>query len=334
MRLSQVPMALLTTFILLLGSAAGAAAEAAQDDAGSGGDAPDSHEAAIDVALTSFTGTLDPLDNDRADWYRFIVPPGKGLRVTMQPATADFDLLVRDDQGSVIGGGWRSGNATEVTTVAPSTGAARIGVVPWSGSGGYSVSLEIVELPNLAVRSVAVSPVPVETDMGPLFTGTQRIVRVVVENHGEAATLARVDVWSHQQDSQRAIGGQYLELAPGAVIELTFDWDATGQLGDADVTAYVYGMLPDLDWSDNSASTSSYAVVGGSGFGVDLLNNYFYAPVSPVHVGAATSWSYQHHGAYAGGYALVAGAGAGAGYYSAPTDPWACAWSAAFYRCV
>lgn len=82
---------------------------AAQDDAGSGGDAGDTFDAAtVVVARGTYRGALDPNAGDRHDFYRFDVPEGSSMSVlvTLGASSADpVELL--DPNGVIVDAGIR-----------------------------------------------------------------------------------------------------------------------------------------------------------------------------------------------------------------------------------
>ena len=85
-------MALAAAFIMLAASLPTAAGGSQGHDAGTGRDAPDAWEDALDVTATRFVGAQSG-PSDEHDWYRIQVPPGKSLRVTIDPLSARFVTL-------------------------------------------------------------------------------------------------------------------------------------------------------------------------------------------------------------------------------------------------
>lgn len=304
------PATLATFAALLLAALSPLATAAHQDDAGTGTDAPDAWRAAILVPVGAFSGSLLEPEGDAQDWYRVLVPAGKGVRVTMTPPSgSDFDLYMLSDEGAYLRGSTNWGSAVEtVVTGTPSAGV-RIGVSAWHGSGAYAVTVEIVDLPDVRIVGMEVTPVPVTTDSGPLpdaagpvSLGTQRRVAVTLQNVGLAAAEGWLATWTTQSNGDRDIGEAQISLAPGEEATFTFTWDATGQVGDAQVRASAY-VPADLDRSDNEASTNGYAMVGNVGVGVDALNHYAYTPTP--FVGARAGTYYAGYGAGAFGYAYA-----------------------------
>lgn len=123
------------------------ASDGAQDDAGSGGDAPEDWKDALDVTGTTFSGARTGPD-DLVDWYRIQVPPGKSLRVTLTPETAHYSTLqaLTDDGRNLSYSRYVHWNLPQTILVPHGQEAARIGARILDDEGGtYSITVRVLD---------------------------------------------------------------------------------------------------------------------------------------------------------------------------------------------
>ncbi|MFA5890495.1 MAG: carboxypeptidase regulatory-like domain-containing protein [Actinomycetota bacterium] len=135
--------------------------------------------------------------------------------------------------------------------------------------GGVDAELEFLPVPDPAITGLTVQSVPVQTDLGPLVPlGTQRTVGVAVSNLGTKATLARLVVWATtpSDGATQMIGFAKVAVTPGESVRRSFDWNATGTVGDATVHARLCSPA-DVNLSNNHRSAAAYSVAGGTGMG-------------------------------------------------------------------
>lgn len=252
----------------------------AQDDAGSGADAPDSCDQARDVALGSFSGTLNESDDDHEDWYRVEVPDDKMLVVEVTPDDGDTFLYVdtRDDACD-----WTDDEEDfdypGVTVAADTQGSDAIRFVVETFSDGavdYTVETALYDVPDPTITDIEVEKEPVRTDVAAAPTGTQRTVHVTVENAASGdfpdgfTEFLGVEV-EHDNGEERDLGYEGFDPFETEAQTLSFEWDGNGEAGDVTVEADFWFDV-DQNEANNQESESSYVLVGGIGVGVDTLN--------------------------------------------------------------
>lgn len=243
---------------------------------GTGGDAANGWRSATDVAPGTYQGDIGQ-GADEEDWYRVAHGAGQGVRATISmPAAGYYDLWLRTDQGGIRNIEWLTpsgGDSVTVSILGAGGGAVRVGIVNWWRPipVNYSITFEVVELPDAAVLDVRVENVPLRTDHGEIATGTQRDVLIDVKNVGASAGRVTALAFAVTPTDGRStlIGSDVLDLAPGEETTITLPWDATGIVGDVDVVAIAYADV-DANDANGMMRVRHYAIVGGTGQGVTL----------------------------------------------------------------
>ncbi|MEA3201803.1 MAG: hypothetical protein QOE90_3231 [Thermoplasmata archaeon] len=303
MRRSFGTRCVLAALALSLTPFLGLAAAAPANDAGTGGDAPETAEAPLNLTFGNDSGALDPAHGDAQDWYQVFPHPGMALRVEFQ-THADFVLAFYDSDGAYLGESPR-------TTVESQTGAIRLGVFsPGGEAGSYAFSAAELAVPDLRVVSLDVSA-PTGT------TATEvRNVTLVVDNHGTAAAAqARLDVYVSAKVSNgyRDLFSSAFALGVGETRTFTIPWDSTGEVGGSTLWARIGD---DLDTSDDALSLDVDHVVAAP-VGVDLLNANALLVSTSYGGGGAGAYAYLVAGStyvHRGQGATTAGAGTLAAY--------------------
>ncbi|HEX2021386.1 MAG TPA: hypothetical protein VHH36_01630 [Candidatus Thermoplasmatota archaeon] len=136
----------------------------AQDDAGTGGDAPNAWETAVDLALGSHPGELAVALGDGADWYRVAAPADKDLRLVVRAPLSGLNLVVRADDG--------------VQLLSRSVGAAAHACLP---GATYRVGLTVADAVTIVGGSTSygavLDPAPGDhADHYRVLAGTERLV--------------------------------------------------------------------------------------------------------------------------------------------------------------
>jgi len=109
------------------------AAAAAQNDAGTGGDAPDNSGEGPRLPLGTYNGTLPYDEGDLEDWYRVSVPNGS-LRLSFLAVQGGlWGGIYREEDGSFVTNAYSAGN--EVTLDSGGPGTFRIGFGDQQGAG-------------------------------------------------------------------------------------------------------------------------------------------------------------------------------------------------------
>lgn len=116
----------------------------AQNDAGSGGDAGNTHATALAIAPGSYTGYLQKGTDDN-DYYKFAVSSGQNIALSMTPPSgADFDIYLYNAAGTQKASSTTRGSGTETINFnADSSGDWRLRVYAYSGTGYYSFSVSV-----------------------------------------------------------------------------------------------------------------------------------------------------------------------------------------------
>jgi len=144
--------------------------------------------------------------------------------------------------------------------------------VPPHGGVPIVATMERRPMPDLEVSELAVRPVPLQTDAGSVpGPGTQREITVLVDNIGNAAAQDAQLVLTAQSRTDRQvrhIAHRTFTLPAGRTKRFVESFDATGMVGDLVVRAEVCAW-PERERSNNVAEARSYAVIGGTGIGVD-----------------------------------------------------------------
>lgn len=113
----------------------------AQNDAGSGGDAGDEFNAALQIAVGFYTGTLE--GSDTQDWYKFPIDAGEVLNISMTSQFgADFDLKLFDSLGVEKDGSVHIGSIPEhVSFASVDSNMWYIRIFTSSSQGNYSFTI-------------------------------------------------------------------------------------------------------------------------------------------------------------------------------------------------
>ncbi len=135
---------------------------AGQEDAGTEGDAGDSHGAATEIDPGSYHGYLGGGDNN--DWYQFHANSGETISVSMTPPSyVNFDLELYSPYNSDIpkDESHNGAGATDsIEYTADCSGSWRIKINRVSGSGVYSFDLNPASLYISASSGGTTDPVP------------------------------------------------------------------------------------------------------------------------------------------------------------------------------
>ena len=189
------------------------------DDPGPGCDAPNSFTEAPEVAANGdFSGYL--LAGDAGDYYKFSVPSGSSISVTMSPPSCvNYDLDLYNPSGSRVAFGVNTGCASE--TVAASNAASgywRVRVKPVSGSSSnyaYGVSVGVAA-PNQGPSVDLASPAS-----GSTLSGLVQVSGTASDpDNGVASVEYRIDLgpwqpaigttsWYFTWDTTTASNGQH-----------------------------------------------------------------------------------------------------------------------------
>lgn len=305
------------TFALLLISLVPLAL--ADNDAGSGGDAPNSRGDAIPANASFFGGHLDPSAGDTADWYVVHVPAGKGIHLEAGSVLNGNDwggvsLVVLTPIGDQVADLWFGNWVSQTDFVAPED-TLLVGVTVqtyWTSdyTADYNISFTPFELPSVGVQIGEVHDVPLQIEGGATPAGLHRAIPVTLVNSGlgEGVTHLHVAIQHPTEGSERVLFDGYVDMLPGATWSQDVLWDSTGEAGDVRIVASAQTPF-DTNPRDDSAERGSFVLVGGTGQGVDAFDATLFQP--PIlGVGPSAGVSY-HDGptAYAGVGLLLAGAG-------------------------
>lgn len=241
------------------------------------GDASDSWPTATDAGAGTHAGTLD--GSDLADWHRVTPPSGYAVRADVEGSRADnLTFHVRTDAGAFRGFAaiTRSPGSDPSFVNHTWTGTEsiplRIGVVApanASSAASYTLTFSFVRLPDHAVRALRVSNVAaLQTDGGPVHTGTLRRIEVDVASEGATPSWARLTVTATTPTDGRwtQIHSSALDVTRADAHTVAFTWDARIHAGDVLLTATV-STPHDADPSDDARSVRHYVLVGGTGHG-------------------------------------------------------------------
>lgn len=161
--------------------------------------------------------------------------------------------------------------------------------IPSLSAASVTISLADRPLADLAIERLQVQPVRIQTDAGSIpGPGTQRIVRVTARNEGlvDADLVGLVVAARTRSDgARRVLLADTLSLGAGARTTRTIRADFTGMVGDVTIEARTC-TVSERDLSDNAARAETYAVVGGTGFGVTPTST---GP-RPLPIGGDDGW--------------------------------------------
>lgn len=282
-----------------------AAQAPAQNDAGSGGDAPDTWDAAMPVAPGTHVGFLDDVNGDRADWYSIHVPQGMALEWRVGLSN-DAYVYIYDANGNRLYGYnfwvWFGYGYSQTYTFLPPTSTIHIGILEDWGDVNYDLALSVIDLPALSVDAIVLEPQGLEVDgVGSLGMTVTQIAHVTVTNSGNATATGTLDLLVHHQGGSRDrhADSERITLAAGETRTYELTWSAVGEVGDVEVEAVVDADQLEADLSDNRASARAHVLVRNAGFSVDAFNN------GVVAGGVAGAWTYFGHGG-TGACAMVA----------------------------
>lgn len=245
-------------------------AAAIQNDAGLGKDASNLADRPSPLAWGRVSGHVDKVEGDPADWYRVEFASDEVVTFTTE---SSFSLGIYSSQGNYLGsvGDYWNG---PVRSFIREDGILLV-EVGYSYEDTYEFRVEREKRADLAAAALSVASVPLETEWGPTPLTARREVSVTVANAGpgpsRAATLVVLTEQAGVNTAPRVLATLALALAPGESASFTVPWDTTGQVGDVRVRAIVSNEH-DLESSNDERAISTYTIAGGSGYGVDLLN--------------------------------------------------------------
>lgn len=260
----------------------------AADDAGSGADAPDAWDRALDVGHGTIFGELERAVEDRSDWYRVELPPGMGIHVTLQilSPSGSANYAARTDANGWVsqGSAWPGGAFSELVHSSWSSHLRiQVAASGWGASTvAYALTLDPRPLPDVAVTSVEVVAA---ADEHPLH----REVVMTVENVGSEPAQG-VSAWAYVQhpDSSgaRRLGQvNFGTIQPGDVVTGRFFWDMTGEIGEAEVRAVAWPRYEGNE-ADNRLAIVADTLVPGSPVSEDLDHAYVHVDnAAPLHRG-------------------------------------------------
>lgn len=238
-----------------------------------GQDAPDDILSAATIAPGSYSATLDLGDSD---WYRITHGPTQGVEVTIRAELPDrdaIDAVVYADDGSFRDVARATDYRRSDSTTAAGGGAVRIGIMYYddywnkrTAAQAYEVTFAVVELPDLAVRDLAVEKVLAGTDLGPSpVPGPIRQVSFRVTSEGTATGIGAVYVKARTTGDGvvHEICDFDVALAPGAGEPFTCDWDSTNTIGEAEIRVTICSCQYELDKENNEAIGTTFAWVDG-----------------------------------------------------------------------
>lgn len=117
-----------------------------QDDAGTGGDAPDDPENGIDQSFTTWTGTLDAPFHDDRDWYRVDAEEGDVLTAEVDlEAGLSVQAAILDPEGTALATAKvGEGENLSLSMTAEETATYAIGVVTFDegARGNYTIGAD------------------------------------------------------------------------------------------------------------------------------------------------------------------------------------------------
>lgn len=257
--LPRAPLPLVVGILLV--TSLPAAATPPQDDTGSGADAPDAMELAIDVSTGTSSGQLVG-SHDVADWYRALVPAGKALVVELR-ATGDGRLSLRspdDNREHAPNIFWRHEAATSRVVFIPAVaGSLRFAVemVPYSSEAAipYEFSVALADAPDVLVETLGVSATP-----SPIAPAT---VSLRISNAGAASVRAFVQVHAVSRVGGTAIYAGEHVLAAGAAVDHDVAWNGFPHAGKTEIRATVMPADPregDLDRANDPMQASTFVI--------------------------------------------------------------------------
>lgn len=221
-----------------------------QADAGYQDDAPGVRDEAFEIHSMSIRGELRPEQGDIEDWYRFVPPKDKQLRAILLPdPSADFWLTSTGDTGFVVEHSDEAGpGGIEVTHVPSGYTGGRFGIRHTSGSGNYTLTIELHDPASPSIGALRVGPEPALPERN-------RSVEFDITNPGGPAGSTLVYAWVRYYTApgvitDRYIGREWMSIPANSTTTVTWPWDTTGQYGTAYVTACLYNEI-DSTRSDN-----------------------------------------------------------------------------------
>jgi len=117
-----------------------------QNDAGSGGDAGNTFDAATSINPGSYKGILCNTEGDNGnDYYKFYVESGQKIYLSMTPPSGiDFDLQLYDPNGNLkAGSSYGAGYTDSISYTADSSGYWRARIYIFSGEAQYSFYVSV-----------------------------------------------------------------------------------------------------------------------------------------------------------------------------------------------
>jgi len=167
-----------------------------QDDASTGGDAPENYTMSptnMGTNVTSsYTGCMD--NDDKFDVFAFDVPASHIIEVSLTSidASNDYDLYLKDENGSTLDYGWFDNPETATSYGSSKEGTAGtyyVNLTAYAGKGNYTLDIWTNfsdPIPNLVVEEVNSAAT---SNSGDSFS-----VDVIVNNTGRLNTTDSFDV--------------------------------------------------------------------------------------------------------------------------------------------
>lgn len=258
----------LTVSVLLL-AAIPAGLASSQNDAGSGGDAPDTWNSQVALSAGTYAGALDLPHGDVADWYAgFSDYPAyhpsvhvhlEGASVRLKASGVPLNAPADADIPTAFP------FAVEPTADAPNATLA------------YSLTLSFPPTPDVRIAAMSVTVTPGSTIPGLSSTST---LHVVLENVGDAAWHSTFQATANGNGVTGLFGSQAivrdnLSIPAGGSVTRDYAWDSAGDVGNVTVYGDAYFIQQgDLDSRDNHAQTQASmptTLPGGYGFVVPDL---------------------------------------------------------------
>ncbi|GEM_PF-6410804 len=239
------------------------ASAADQDDAGSGGDAPNDGFPPMPLSVGTYQGALDVSSGDREDWYSLAFGQPSILHLTSSVASGDFLSIAVILDGNLLYRGPVQGGDVALTLPGPSP-VSWVLYDDWSSnptSYAFTVSLE-------PATDLQVTNLTVETGAGALPAFQPRVVGFDVANLGPASAdgAAVTLVEEATQGSQTLFSGQ-IDLAPGATAHVSVPWSRLGAVGEVRLVARVQHRL-DVVPGDDAQSVTEVVGADVDGIGV------------------------------------------------------------------
>lgn len=237
---------------------------AAQDDAGTGGDAPNDGYAAAQLVPGHYHGSLNASEGDTRDWYSVVVPAGKVLHMNFHRAVGYSYPAAYSSTGQGLGyWNWNYATSSEYIDLVPPTSTIYLEASTYDSAAEYDIDISFTDAADLALTTLVVHD--------PAAPGDDGSFDVAVTNVGPITAPVRITITGDQGDATRVIADRSVgSLAPGESKSYVIGWDTTGEIGGVTIKAIVSTTF-DSDASNDQASATTHVIVDSS-TGVDALN--------------------------------------------------------------